>query len=558
MKATDEFSEYYGEQVDGVYECVDRVVINAYFALGQSGGGFRHWWRQWQGSDEGLSNESLKRMAGEFSRRLRGWAKKHGVPVVDTRAGERKDELAKEPLAKAEGKSGVFLILVGAAPAPVWNIVRDAQKGHIIDIRHHRPWRYANYYHFHILDKEWGHVVVRMCGYPPYGAQVIVNGHEWVDLKARRAGVALSRDDNSFVDADTYATVNRLNAQLERGGQLEEVCDRWLYSACLCFGLTRQEQRASGFTYRYSLYQLELSRNYLFSKGSVMDEVYQQLLDRTRNRLDVERLKTIFGSRQRPRITLAKARAQQRGRRAAEVSREVRRLEHDLTVLKVHWDKRTLKLYDKGERLLRVEMVLHNVKALKRRRGLPDLGEIAEIMRQTLSRFMGVVQVAHVATVDRRTYEKLSEPGQVGTQRMAGIQMTNVRMRSVMDTVVALSTCPEGFTLEQVAAGVRSRRHWHRGKYGRRQAAYDLKKLRAKRLVAKRRKSRCYELTPESLGLLCGMATLHDRVLVPILTIMSRCHKHAALPSDPHPVDQRYEQIRQASMDILRHHGVAA
>ena len=53
-----------------------------------------------------------------------------------------------------------------------------------------------------------------------------------------------------------------------------------------------------------------------------------------------------------------------------------------------HWDKRTLKLYDKGERLLRLEKAIHNAKALKRRRGLPDLGKIAESMRRTLTRFM--------------------------------------------------------------------------------------------------------------------------------------------------------------------------
>ena len=290
----------------------------------------------------------------------------------------------------------------------------------------------------------------------------------------------------------------------------------------------------------------------------MVDEVYQQLLDRTRVRLDVERVKTIFGSRQRPRIKIAQARRPQRGRRAAEGSREVRCVEHDLTVMKVHGDQRTLKLYDKGERLLRLEMVIHNAKALKRRRGLPDLGEIAESMRQTLSRFMGVVQVAHVATVDRHVYHELSEPGQLGTRRMAGIHMTNARMRNVMDTVVAWSSCPDGFTLEQVAAGVRERMHCHRGIYDRRQAGYDLKKLRAKRLVAKRKKSRRYEVAPEAVGLLCGRATLHDRVLVPILAIMSRGQKNAARQSNPHPVDQHYEQIRHASVEILRHLGVAA
>ena len=63
MKPTDDFSQYYAEHMEGVYECVDRIVINAYNPLGQNGGGFRYWWRQLKGDDamanpqSGLRNE---------------------------------------------------------------------------------------------------------------------------------------------------------------------------------------------------------------------------------------------------------------------------------------------------------------------------------------------------------------------------------------------------------------------------------------------------------------------------------------------------------------------
>jgi len=81
---------------------------------------------------------------------------------------------------------------------------------------------------------------------------------------------------------------------------LGQVVDRWVYSACLCFGLNIEQQKRSGFHYAYSCYQLEYSRNLLFKSGRQMDEVYQGLIDRTRRVLDVARLKTIFGRKQRP------------------------------------------------------------------------------------------------------------------------------------------------------------------------------------------------------------------------------------------------------------------
>ena len=57
-------------------------------------------------------------------------------------------------------------------------------------------------------------------------------------------------------------------------GRLGQVCDRWIYTACLCFGLDLAEQQASGFRYAYSVYQAEYSRNLLFACGAQMDRVF--------------------------------------------------------------------------------------------------------------------------------------------------------------------------------------------------------------------------------------------------------------------------------------------
>ena len=56
-------------------------------------------------------------------------------------------------------------------------------------------------------------------------------------------------------------------------GRLGQACDRWIYTACLCFGLDLAEQQASGFRYAYSVYQAEYSRNLIFASGARMDRV---------------------------------------------------------------------------------------------------------------------------------------------------------------------------------------------------------------------------------------------------------------------------------------------
>ena len=41
----DGLSELYQDFLLGSYDCVDRIVLNAYFRMGHSPGGFRSWWQ---------------------------------------------------------------------------------------------------------------------------------------------------------------------------------------------------------------------------------------------------------------------------------------------------------------------------------------------------------------------------------------------------------------------------------------------------------------------------------------------------------------------------------
>src|SRR6185295_2601792 len=134
---------------------------------------------------------------------------------------------------------GVFAVLVGRAPAPLWEVRRN-DRDQIIELRRAQQWPHVQHYYFQIIDPQWGHVVVRLCGYAPWGAQVIVNGHEWVERQARQQQIPVVKSGNCFVEGTDYGAVKPLAAQLsgpDFGEQLQSLCARWLYSACLCFAL---------------------------------------------------------------------------------------------------------------------------------------------------------------------------------------------------------------------------------------------------------------------------------------------------------------------------------
>ena len=163
----DDFTERYGGLLAGSYDCVDRVVLNAFFPIGHNPGGFRSWWRRLHSSDDQLDDTHLMRMAGRFARRVKAWAAANGVPVIFCTAGERKHLIAEQYLEENSVSPGVFLILVAKAPASVWKVHRSA-RGVITRLEKKRE--YVYHYSFHIMDPAFGHLVIKMSGHPPFGA----------------------------------------------------------------------------------------------------------------------------------------------------------------------------------------------------------------------------------------------------------------------------------------------------------------------------------------------------------------------------------------------------
>jgi hypothetical protein len=533
---TDERSSYSADLLDGRYDCVDRIVLNAYNTLCYAPGGFRHWWRQLRdGSDAEVDNAHLMRMAGRFSRRVRGFAKANGIPVIDCAAGERKHETAGAYLSANPEARRLFLILVSRAVAPVWDVQRSGA-GALRDIARKKP--YVNHYSFHIVDPEWGHLTIKMSGHPPFGAQVILNGHEYVACRARRAGIGFVKEGNCFARLSDAAGLARIADTLSDPGaigRLSRVCERWSYTSCLCFALDPAEQRRSGFRYAYSVYPVEYSRNMLFHLGGQMDQVFRGMVDRTRARLDVRRLRTIFGAKTRPH--------RDRADRAPRLAVVVERPTYDLTVFKLHSGKLTLKAYTKGEHVLRFEAIAHNPKELGCGRVVAKFPDIVSRLRRILEGFRDNLHRADVAFLAGDTLDRLPSPSRVGKTRVGGVDLNKPRMRAVLAAVLALAPSPKGFGVAEFAAKVREIGGPTGPDHGTRRAAYDLKKLRGKDLITKVESAHRYRVPPPASRTIAALVILRDQVIQPILAGVSK-PKLGRKPKNWSRLDEHYQTLR--------------
>ena len=398
----DDFSSSVSDFLTGSYDCADRILIRGYFPLGQTSGGMMTWWERLHPGVE-ISEQGLRAMATDVARRAEAYARKNSIVVERCEAGDR-DKHARAERARPSDPdfSGRFRIMVARAPAPMWT-VRQGKSGPPV-LRRATKWPMINHYHFHLMDRQWGHETIRMRGHPPFGIQIHVNGHEWVQRQAAQRGVTAVKAQNCFVGGTSMEASSALARQLDGKQGLADLAvliDRWVYSACLCFGLPVEAQRRSGFVYRDSCAQIEYSRNVLFKSGRQLDQIYPGLIERTRLLLDAPRLKTIFGRKGRPHF---------KATGGGRLEKIIERSTYDLTVFKLHLGKFTLKRYDKADRVLRIEVMTANTAELRSGKLLERLPGMLAKLEEILVRFLAVVQAAHTSFLDLRLVEKLSEP----------------------------------------------------------------------------------------------------------------------------------------------------
>jgi hypothetical protein len=149
--------------------------------------------------------------------------------VIDCPAGQRKHDLAEEYLARTKVTQGLFLVLVGRAQAPVWDV--DAK--HHIERKKPMPYGPPLFVsHPRPRHPDWGHLTIKISGHPPFPAQVILNGHEYVACQARKAGITFTEERNCFTTISDAAALAKIADTLSGPraiGRLSQVCERWIY-----------------------------------------------------------------------------------------------------------------------------------------------------------------------------------------------------------------------------------------------------------------------------------------------------------------------------------------
>jgi hypothetical protein len=305
------------------------------------------------------------------------------------------------------------------------------------------------------------------------------------------------------------------------------------------------EQARSGFAYSYSIYQAEYSRNLLFRSGGQTEDLFDRVLDRTRSRLGIPTLRTIFGLKNRPHQNRAG------GPPAQEAV--IEKSQYGLTWFKVAFGRLQLKACTKGEHVLRFEATVHDTKELRCRRGLENFPEIITRLAGMTERFATTLDCADISFLPDGMLDELPLPSRIGAPRTGGIDLNKPRIRAALSAALALAAAPHGFTVAEFTAKVQQvNKH---ADYTTRQGAYDLRKLRGKNFAVKPGRTRRYHIPPEAARTIAALLALRDQIIAPILAGV-RSPRRGRKPTHWTAIDRHYETLRIGMQDLFHDLGV--
>jgi hypothetical protein len=199
--------------------------------------------------------------------------------------------------------------------------------------------------------------------------------------------------------------------------------------------------------------------------------------------------------------------------------------------------------------VLRFEATCHSTKELRCRRSLDNFAQVIALLTGMADRFAVTLDCADTGFLPDGLLDDLPLPAQTGTGRIAGIDLNKPRIRAALAAALALAPAPGGFTAAEFTTKVR-----HDG-YTTRQAAYDLRKLRAKGLADKPARTRRYHVPPDAARTIAALLTLRDHVIAPILAGV-RSPRMGRKPKTWTPVDRNYENLRIGMQTLFRHVGI--
>jgi len=334
---SDLLTEKYGDQLQGVIECYDRIVITGHlFPLGYA-----------QGATSYLYGQRIRIFDyAQFAQPLRddikatmeGVAQANGLVIefVGKKTGRKEDRI-QAILAERGEQAGVVHIFSAMEGCQTYKPWYDKATG--------KSYLKAAeskclHYYVYVIDEDLGLCYLRIPTWCPFRLQFYCNGHSWLAQQLKQHEVSFTRLDNAFVHLADFERANQLAADLNIRAlhlKLDELAQRY------CPVVKRLN-----LTYQWSIMQAEFATDLIFKSPEALQAFYPYLLETLIHAVKPADIATFLGRKLH-------------GNYQGEMGNRLNQVRSLGTRIKYHMGPISLKMYDKFGLILRIEITVNDV-----------------------------------------------------------------------------------------------------------------------------------------------------------------------------------------------------
>ena len=476
-------------------DCMDRIYLNAYQPMLQTGGGVVYFFKQHRGAQV-ASTTLMAPMTRDFVKRIHGFARDEGLELVRFKKGVRKDDMTRTRLRHFQEPEGVLYIGVAQEKFSTFRVEKkiSAETGTAF------PWLsrstvMCNQYYFYLVDADFGPLFIKFSSYFPYTARICLNGHEYLKRQLDKRGVAYEALDNGVLSCEQPELAQQLADGLDEK-KIERVVRKWF--ARLPHPFSAKDRRA-GFCYELSILQAEFARTQVcdrpLSGRLLFDEVIRENLDLGRP----SQISLIFNRR----VT----------RRTPGKFRTRVVTDGVMPSLHVSYKDSKIKQYFKEGRALRTETTINNTRDFGIGKKLTNLPAVREIGFAANRRLLDVETLSQDCRIGEEAFDRVTHRCKVEGQTAAALKFGDPRVMALLQAIVLFCLLPQGFSNAQLRGHVARLLGKEPAQYTRGQMTYDLRRLRLHGLIERIPSTQRYRVTTEGLRIGLLFTKVHTRLL---------------------------------------------
>ncbi len=338
-------SEKYQDEMYGVLNCYDRVIIKGHlqplcYPQGMTSYLYRQAIRIFD-----YTEAFAQPLRDEIRANAEAVAEANGIAIEFIRKskGQRKEERIQEVLQTRGEHAGLVHILSAMEQCPAYRPWHNKET-HRTYVK--RTTGKCLHYYFYFIDEEFGLCYLRVATWCPFGLQFYFNGHNWLATQMKLQGLRYEQHDNAFVVIDDVERANQLADQLDVE-KLQAKLDGWARQYCPVVATL-------DLAVHWSITQAEYATDLIFKDSSILQAFYPHLLETLIQAVKPADVATFLGRKLH-------------GNFQGEAGNRFNQRWLG-TRIKHQFGPVTLKLYDKFNRLLRIETTVTNVSFFKQYR----------------------------------------------------------------------------------------------------------------------------------------------------------------------------------------------